>query len=282
MKKACLIMVVIMVFLTSFTNTNVFATGLVEVVDVKVMDVNSQINGSVVEYILDVPASWRKYIYMEKEVQSNSKTIVEKLVLYYLPTSATSSKSVFMELAVFNKSGWTTDVGYTKLSESEKYVFAYKLAVKNPYVFGSDRLIFDNMFKEASKAGFIKDYVSFPTEKDSFVKFTVSVNGKRIASQSYTNALRAVYVPVREVCQELGYSVVWNATDSTVSIYNGSFYITLGKEITSKQKYNIITIGGKSYVSTMFILQALKCSVEIDQYSNVRISRDAQQINEGY
>ena len=274
MKKACLILTVMLVFLTSF-NT-VFATGLVEVVDVKVMDVNSQVKGSVVEYILDVPASWKKYIYMEKEITSNNKSIVEKLVLYYSPLSAASSKSVLMELAVFNKDGWSADLGYTKLSESEKYVFAYKVVTKNPYIFGSDRLIFDNMFKEASKAGFIKDYVSFPAEKDSFVKFTVSVNGKRMASPSFANSLRVVYVPVREVCQELGYSVAWNAKDSTVSIYNGSFYTTLGREINARQKYNIITLDGKSYVSTMFFLQALKCSVEIDQYSNVRISKGTQ------
>ena len=273
MKKACLMMMAMIMVLTSL---NITFAGSIEVVDVKVLNVNTQVRGSVVEYTLDVPASWRKYIYLERELPSNSTKIVEKIVFYYLPMSASSSKSVFMELAVFNKGGWDTDSGYTKLAESEKYVFAYKTAAKNPYVFGSDRLIFDNMLREASKASFIKDYVSFPIEKDDFVKFTISVNGKRMASPSFANALKVVYVPVREVCHELGYSVVWNAEDATVSISSGSFYTLLGREINVKQKYNIINMNGKSYVSTMFFLQVLKCNVEIDQYSNVRISKGVQ------
>jgi len=270
MKKACLIIISMMIFLTSFNN--VFA-GSIEVVDVKVMDVNSQIKGAVVEYILEVPSSWKKYVYIEREVPSGGKKIVEKLVFYYLPMSANSSKSVFMEMVVFEKESFAGESDYTKLVESDKYVFAYKMASKNPYVFGSDRLIFDNMLREAAKASFIKDYVVFPTDKDSFVKFTVSVNGKKMASPSFANSLKVVYVPVREVCQELGHSVVWNAKDSSVSIYNGSFYTTLSRDTNVKQKYNIVMINGKSYVSTMFFLQVLKCSVEIDQYNNVRISK---------
>jgi len=270
MKKACLVFITMIMILCS---VNCAFAGSIEVVDVKVLDANAQVKGSIVEYTLDVPTSWRKYIYMERELPSNSKKIVEKIVLYYLPMNATSSKSVLMELALFDKDGGAIDSGYTKIYESDKYIYAYKAAAKNPYVFGSDRLIFDNMLKEASKAGYIKDYISFPTEKDTVIKFTVSVNGKRIPSPSLANALKVVYVPVREACQELGYSVGWNAEDSTVSISSGSFYTSLSKEINGSQKYNIVTINGKSYVSTMFFLQVLKCSVEIDQYNNVRITK---------
>ena len=271
MRKACLIILTMIISLSSFSMA--FA-GSIEVVDVKTMNVEAQIKGTIVEYTLDVPSSWKKYVYVEKETSSNSKRIVEKIVFYYKPMSATASKTLLMELAVFKKEGWSTDLGYTKISENEKYVLAFKPDTKNPYVFGSDRLIFDTMAKDASRAAFIKDYVSFPTAKDDYVKFTISVNGKRIASPSVANALKVVYLPIREVCQELGYSVVWHAADDTVSISSGSFYTVLGKEINVKQKYNIFIIDGKSYVSTMFFLQVLKCSVEIDQYNNVRISKE--------
>ena len=199
--------------------------------------------------------------------------IAERIVFHYDPASAGFSSTVLLELVVFIRGYWDESSDYIMFAESYSHIFTIRPAQRNPFVFGTDRLIFDGLLREASNPAFMANYISVPIGRGTIVRNTVSVNGVRMSSPSHTNPFRVVSVPLREVAEALGYSVVWDPATGNVTVSSGTFHTTLGRDIHLAQRHNFINLNGISYVSTMFFLQVMGCNVEIDEHSNVRITR---------
>jgi len=235
-------------------------------------DVNQTITGFI-GYTFDVPMQWRTRITANLIVYANHPTTAERLVFHYNPSSASFSSAVLFELVVFAREHWDESSGLLFLTEMDNYVFAIRPSTNNPFVFGSDRLIFNNMLREASNPAFLINYISVPQGSDTVVRNTVSVNGARMNAPSHTNSLRVVFVPLRETAEALGYTIGWDAETASVTVSSGTFHTTLGRGAGSAQRHNVINLNGVSYISTMFFLQVLGCNVEIDEFSNVRITR---------
>ena|GEM_PF-5412624 len=275
MKKICFMLAFLLIFQV-FTLVVVDATAITTVSSAYPLDVNQQIRGRVVNFTLDVPSAWRRHVEVQREFFQNPQPILERLIFHYRPANIAASRALLLEIAVFNRDDWQDNLGYTRLTETDNHVYAIRVATSNPFVFGADRLLFDNMIRDASNPAFLMDYMSVPRGGDMVVRNTVSVNGKRMSSPTFTTAQRVVFVPIREVAEALGYTVGWDTATSSVTISSGTFFTTLTRDATIRQRHNIINIDGISYVSTMFFLQVMQCNVEIDEHSNVRINREVR------
>ena len=265
-KKCCLLLVIVLLFAPGFTSqaTVVSTAGW--------QDVEQTITGFI-GYTFDVPMHWRTRISVNLIFYATHPTAVERIVFHYNPTSASFSSAILFELVAFARSHWDKSSDYIFLTEMDDYVFAIRPAANNPFVFGSDRLIFSNMLREASNPAFLINYISVPQGSDTVVRNTVSVNGVRMNAPTHTNSLRVVFVPLRETAEALGYTIGWDADTASVTVSSGTFHTMLGRGAGSSARHNVINLNGVSYVSTMFFLQALGCNVEIDEFSNVRITR---------
>jgi len=266
-KKYCLLIFLLALIIPGFVLNAVVVSSAGR------QNVNETIRGNSISYTFDVPLHWQTHMDVNLSVFVSHPNIVERLVFYYNPSSTSFSSAVILELAVFTRDRWNDDLGYTMLTETDTHIFAIRPAASNPFVFGSDRLIFNNLLREASNPAFLINYISVPQGSDTIVRNTVSVNGVRMNAPSHTNALRVVSVPLRETAEALGYSVDWDAATGNISISSGTFHTTIGRNISTRQRHNIVNVNGVSYVSTMFFLQVLGCNVEIDEHSNVRITR---------
>jgi len=275
MRKICIGFVFILLFYSFSISVNATAvTTTATVSSAYPLDVNLQIRGRFAPFTLDVPLAWRRNVEVQRELFQSPHPILERIIFHYRPTNLTASRTVLLELAVFNSGASWEYFGFARLTETDNHVIAFKPADVNPFVFGADRLLFDNMLRDVSSHAFLMDYISVPTSGDTVVRNTVSVNGKRIEASSITNALRVVLVPVREVAESLGYTVAWDSRTGNVIISSETFLTTLFRDVEVRQRHNVVNINGISYASTMFFLQVMQCNVEIDEHSNVRISRD--------
>lgn len=269
MKKVCCLLMSVFLVLTS--SQPLSAATISSAIR---LDVNQQIRGHAATYTLDIPLSWRRHVVVYRDSFLNHPAIVERLVFFYDPASVTLSRAELLTLSIFDREHWNENSGYTRLVDTYNHVFAIRIPQSNPFVFGSDRLIFDTLLRDASNAAFLRDYISVPIGADTVIRNTVSVNGKRMPAPSSTNSFRVVLVPLRATAEALGYTVGWDAAAGSVSVSSGTFHTTLGGSTNSGQRHNIVNIDGLSYISTMFFLQVLGCNVEIDEHSNVRISRE--------
>ena len=274
MKKLFFKILISLILLMSFPVFMSVGATTVNVSSAVSVDVNAQIRGRAVAYTLDVPPAWRRHVSVVSDLFLNPVSIVERLVFSYRPANPTTASAVLLEIVVFIRDEWRENLGYIRLTETDDHVFAIRAAASNPFVFGADRLMFDNFLRDASNPAFLINYMSVPVRGESVVRNTVSVNGKRMNSPSITSPQRVVSVPLRETAEALGYTVAWDETSGNISLSSGTFFTTLGRDINLARRHNITNVNGLSYVSTMFFLQTLQCNVEIDEHSNVRITRE--------
>ena len=274
MKKTCFILAFVFIF--QILSIIIVSATAATVSSAYPLDVNQQIRGRVAPFTLDVPLAWRRHIEVQREFFQNPQPILERIMFHYRPSDLSASRTLLLEIAVFNRDDWRENLGYTRLTETDNHVLALRTAPSNPFVFGADRLLFDNMLRDASNPAFLISYISVPAGGDTVVRNTVSVNGKRMSSPSVMNTLRVVFVPVREVAESLGYTVNWDSASGNITISSGTFFTTLVRDTNIRQRHHIVNIDGISYVSTMFFLQVMQCNVEIDEHSNVRISREVR------
>ena len=236
-------------------------------------NVDETIMGHSVSYTFDVPMHWRAHMDVDRVVFVNDPYVAERLVFRFNPSSASLSSTIILELSIFFREQWSEESDHIMIIETDSYVFAIRPAQNNPFAFGSDRLIFNRFLREALNPSFLRSYISVPVGSDTVVRNTVSVNGVRMNAPSHTNPLRVVFVPLRETAEALGYRIGWDAATGRISISSDTFHTTLGGNTGAPQRHNVINLNGVSYVSTMFFLQVLGCNVEIDEHSNVRITR---------
>jgi len=267
-KKCCLVLFVLLLIAPSF------ALNATVVSSAGWQNVNQTIVGITTGYTFDVPMHWRTHISVNRVFfAAHSEGLVEQLIFHYNSSSSSPSSAPLLELAIFRQESWNDNAGFILLTETNDHVYALRPATNNPYVFGTDRLMFSNFLREASNPTFMINYISVPVGSDTVVRNTVSVNGVRMNAPSYVNALRVVNVPLREVAEALGYTVGWDATTNRASISSETFHTTIGQHTATGHRHSITNLSGISYVSTMFLLQVMGCNVEIDEFGNVRITK---------
>lgn len=236
---------------------------------VKSININKIIKGELTDITISVNSIWQKNISMEFETSESETSFTEKYYFYYKPIDDTLDKFCFMELGIYKNNIWNKQDEMRKITSSYDYTAAVKLN-ENPLSFSSDKVILDNMIKDANNDLFLKNMIGF--EGSTVSSSTVYINGKALETAAYASTnTSVVYVPIRQACEKLGYTVSWIQKGQRIIITGDSFYNELTLDGRINKKYHVISRGGISYVSSAYFLQVLKCNVEIDSKNNVKI-----------
>ncbi len=226
------------------------------------------IAGEVAQFWMTIPKQWNGFVVVDREKLDFAATGVEKLVFSYVSENKIYRPAKLMEFYVFDKKLWQT-IEFKKIAETQKYFFAV-LTYPNTFTGVTDSNLFDYYLEQVSNDDFVISMIGFPDDQRFLVSETVTVNGKRLKSKIYKDD--KVYVPVREVCEALGYSVGWLGKEKAVTISGKNrYFLMLTKETELYQNYKVLTVDGKAYVSLLFFINSLNTNVEVDEDFNVTI-----------
>lgn len=109
---------------------------------------------------------------------------------------------------------------------------------------------------------------------------SISVRGALMNFHADTDRTGTVYIPVREVAEQLGYKVTWNAERGTVTLMGdaGNFLIHSGSEIACKNQAQTIVLGSlvkhinaKTMMTPSAFQKMLGISCTFDEYVNTVI-----------
>jgi len=232
-----------------------------------------KIYGDKAAYTLNIPQIWAGYLIADREKLINSPNLLEKINFYYQP-QANYSKPVFlMSFLVYTNAGWSDRSGYTKILTSKNNVFADQVTSYNPFANTTDRALFARFITDASDADFMYKMISLPANNKEVAYNRIRVNGNLVKGASAFSEDGVSYIPVRRVCEFMGYKVSWAADTRAVIISGKGLYVVFLTNATRlNQGFVVKMVGGVTYVSSMFFVQNLNSSLEIDENNNVLIT----------
>jgi len=230
------------------------------------------------DFSIRVPDTWVNYISVETE-KTNSKTgIVEKFNFYYKPKSSVNKPLLLMSLCVFNKSDWynVNNVSYKKVTEDVNYVFAAVTASTNPYTNADDKTIFRRLTTEANDMTLLENMLVFENKIVSNETDSITVNGKMLKGKVRYIDNNIAYIPLREACDLLGYSVTWYQKERSVLVWkSASEHIRFYPDYPSKNSgYSIKIFDSVTYVNYSFFIWWTKANVEVDANRNIVIRKN--------
>lgn len=232
------------------------------------------IDGEKAEYrfLLPQDKTCREYLVVDRVVLNNTMVALEKLDFYCLSYSGKFKPAHIMSLYVFNRSQWNTEYNLIKVTNSKSYVFAVYIEQDN-YPFSNqpeDNAFFKYCRNIISNPDYLKSSIILPRSQLNNFRYTIFVNevplpGNVILRDGF------YYVPLRSVCEKIGYSVTWNERRKSVEVTRGSFKHTFQftNGVYNGNGYRIIIINDKSYATTTYLLRVLGKDVEIDESGNV-------------
>lgn len=239
---------------------------------------DGSIKGEDADYTFVLPKSWQNSsVTVNRERPGQQSQFLDKLIFLYMPLDKISKPMVFATLYVYeNRSGVKLE-GSRKLLETDKYIFMFDSTSKNNFTDVADKSLFGQYIEGAGNDYIMASQIEVPKSQRRLNYNTVTVNGRLLRGSAIQNINGTVYIPVREACNALGYSVDWNAADSTVVIYQGSERYTISTPGSStRQNYATIIVDSKAYVTSVFFMRALNANIEVDGYNNVVISSKGQ------
>lgn len=230
------------------------------------------IYGEKADFFINTPPSWSKYIIADREIINYKTRLLEKINFYYEPQNNISKPLFLMSIYIHNKSEWDSTLNYVKVLESKKYIFSMYNASKNPFTNKTDIALFNRFLAETNSVDFIKSLIVVNDDKKSLASNTITVNNKVLKSTVVYKDNSIVYLPIRDTCKALGYDVTWNNAEKSILISNKYFTSKLFIDNTKNNTFRVVVINESSFVSFMYLIKVLKCTVEVDERSNVYIS----------
>ncbi len=228
------------------------------------------INGEKVDYTMYLPTFWTSYLMADRAKMTSTTGPLEKITFYYVPQE-TGAKPVFlMNFYVYEKRNYKDGNGTVRLLETEDFIFANDVSsatLKSQ----TDQALFNRFYQEASDAEYVASFIKPPADQKIIYKNTITVNNQRLKNATVTRDGGTVYLPIREVCERLGYKVGYLPAQNAVSVSKGSFYHLLLPE-GAKGSYKVKYINGKAHAPTIFYIQILNVNLEIDENYNVTIT----------
>ncbi len=247
-------------------NYDIFATSYNTISTVTRLNLTKgRVNGEKVDYILYLPSLWANSLTAEREKVNDKGPIIEKIIFYYIPEEKNVKPVFFMNFYLYDKRMFKETNNIIKLLETDDYVFAIEGSSQNNLTNKTDNAIYERLLVELTDSEYIANFFRLPSNQRIIVSNTVSVNGKKLKGRS-VNLDGTVYVPIREVCEELGYKINWLENDEAVSIAKNNFYYLLFLNPPSYYpNYKVTVINGKAYAPTIFYVQRLNVNIEIDE-----------------
>ena len=263
---------VLLALLLSF-NCTAYASDSVNIVSsVSRLDLKSgRVSGENADYYLDIPTMWSCYLTSDREKFTNTVIPLERLNFYFTPSVGGAMPALFLSLGVYSKYHFKLENGYRKLVETEKYVFSAYFPDTNTLTNKTDIAIYSNMKAEADDQ-YLIGLIHLDKGDEKLYDNTIWVNGRQLNAKAVTDS-NITYLPIRAVCEQLGYRVGWLAKEQVVTLSRGNTYEILRKnDINTNHGFRMVFEGGSAFISSLYFISVLKINVEIDERLNVTLN----------
>jgi len=224
-----------------------------------------RIVGDKVEYTMEIPEDWVGFILVEREELSPGTRILEMLNFYWQPRN---QPLIFLASIYIYETKYSMDfASYKRILETNEYDFRmYVSATEMEFLSTVDKIVYNHFIEQFGDMNLILELFSFPEGRGPVVKERIFVNGDEIeGSVVYGNG--AAYVPLRAVCEALGYTVVWYGSDQSIYMEKNGFDFTLYTE--DKVNYGAVRIENAYFVPAVFFIQVLQVNFDTDKRGNV-------------
>ncbi len=270
-------MLILVLLIVTFFSQNAFA--YVDVSSVTRLDLSKErIAGKTVPYHIQLSKLWTSYLIADREHVNGKNGILEKINFYYVAQGDVVSKpSLFLSFYVYDKNYWSERSVHRKLVQTEEHVFAINSTNYNHFTNSTDKAIFERLLEEANDDEYMRNSLAFPEGTKIVTSNTIIVSGKTINEQCFTGENGAIYIPVRSVCIELGYTVDWLPNEKIVTVSKKTdkedyYYLLTTQDNRKHQGFEAVIAENKTYVSTMFFIHVIGVNVSIDENNNVYIT----------
>ncbi|MCL2462369.1 MAG: copper amine oxidase N-terminal domain-containing protein [Defluviitaleaceae bacterium] len=229
------------------------------------------ISGDKAYYVMTIPDLWQTYLVADREKPAQNGSPLEKLTFYYQPQDNMTKPVTLLNIAVYDKHNYASDNGYAVFLETERYYFTYSCPSAEKLPTAADQAIFDQIVAKASDDMYLSALITLPSDDDKIFTETIWVNGSEIRAQPLIKN-GAIYLPVRAVCEALGYKVGWKDANRAISLSNMSGPIYLFADHPDlNHGYAVIMQDDRAYVSTLYFMTQLNLNVRVDERENVNI-----------
>lgn len=269
MVKKCFLVLLLLLSMV-MPQIAVLASYDIDITEVESLELSSgQITGKKAEYYYKIPSSWMGKIKAERE-NLDSGSLLEKINFYYIPENKVFKPAFLMSLYVYDKKDGTAAQGTRKLLETENYIFGLYSTFTNIFDGKKDKEQFQSLISDASDNQFIKNCIILAGGNYVLPEYTVTVNGILQEGSKSVKKNGVICMPLRSICEALGYRVGWSEEERAILILSGSFnyYVYL-----DNNTFDAYVENGTTYLSSAFFVQILKTTVEIDERCNVYVRK---------
>jgi hypothetical protein len=234
------------------------------------------VTGEGAEYTFVLPKSWQiGAVTVNRERPAGAAQFLDKIIFMYRPVDRISMPTTFAILYVYeNRPNFTLQPpGARKILETDSYVFVFESTTRNNFRDTVDRMTLDILITSAASDSAMAEQIAVPRSQRITPTSTVTVNGRLLRSQAVRRAGGAIYIPLREAGNALGYAVVWSAATNDVTLYAIEHRHVVSINLSpAAQRYPVIIIDDRAFVSSVFFMRELNVNIEIDGNNNVIIT----------
>ncbi len=229
------------------------------------------VNGKSAEYTFTMPKVWVDYVMADRFDMPSGSKIIEKVSFYCTSINKIYKPALLLTINVYDRASWDSDFAYDMVIKTPKYVYALERGAEYPFSYFVDAAVFTKCYQKIDTAQKVKDCFSFPSGEGEISQNAVIVKNK-VLSKTAKKVDKIYYLPLRDVCETLGYKVGWIEKENAFTIRKGTFYDVqkLFGDKTEKG-YPYLLIEGSTYISSAYFYSMLGLSVEIDGNGNVFI-----------
>ena len=225
-------------------------------------------------YEFRVPALWKDNVIAERNMVDNPIYVLDRIDFLCQSVSRQNKPQLLMSLYVIDKSKWTDSLPYTPLLLSRDYVFCVtKNARQTPFPSEFDQAMYRACRDEISTPESIRNRIFLSKEQELWRELKVVVNGREL-DMPVVIINGTYYLPMRSVCEALGYTVTWIPASMSTSIKKAGFYDRIPADPAMTQDirgYKMRLIDNRTYVSVAYVYNVFRTIIEIDDAKNVYV-----------
>jgi hypothetical protein len=194
---------------------------------------------------------------------------MERLNFYFIPSDIRTRQTLFLSINIYSKYHYRLEPEHRRLLETTRYIFTVHLSNGSTLRNETDIAIFNTMRTTASNDQYLINLIRLYRDDEKLFDNTIWVNGRQLNTKAITDR-NVTYLPIREVCENLGYRVGWLSEQNAVTLRRGNSYeLLLKNDINVNRGFTLLFHNNTTYISSLYFLTVLKLNVEIDERKNV-------------
>lgn len=226
---------------------------------------DNKIIGNESKYYFQIPVSWQNYIYAKRNY-FNTDDYFDKIDFYYKHKDDENKDIRFFSLYAYELNKYKDSINQDIVLVTDDYIFTSTTYLNNPYFSVNDKIIFSRFIKELSSSTFLSDKIFVTTDRPNSIQTGVLTVNNQVSLKDAVIENGHIYLPLRETCQKLGYSVTWISTDKTILISKFDNSITIPVSNTRHKN-----IDNTIYLPIQLFIQNIHFDIDIDSKNNITI-----------